>query len=114
MCEFCQITSYEKQPMCAKSNTICVYVRRCLDKHIWLPLSAMTICERKVKNVKGNVKFVMNNNLFVDYGDMTLQIANPYDYEPENVEVIKIDNQYYIKGFEPVKKDTTKKEETKE
>ena len=51
--------------------------------------------------MKGNVRFVKNGYLYVDVDDFVVKIKNPYDYEPKNVDIIKVEGEYYIKGFAP-------------
>lgn len=53
--------------------------------------------------MRGNIKFIKNEFLYVDIDGNTVKIKNPYDYEPKNVEVIKVNGEYYIKGFVPKK-----------
>ena len=53
--------------------------------------------------MKGNVRFVKNGYLYVDVDDFVVKIKNPYDYEPNFVELVKYCGEYYIKNFVPKK-----------
>lgn len=59
------------------------------------------------------VRFVKNNKLFVEVDDFVIEVLNPYDYEPNVVELVEVDGVYYVKGFEP-KKEIKKTKYTKE
>ena len=50
---------------------------------------------------KNKVRFELRGILYVDIDEFTYEIKNPYDYVPQFVEVVKVENKYYIKGFEP-------------
>ena len=63
------------------------------------------------------VRFIKNNKLFVEVNDFVVEIANPFDYEPEYVALVNVDGEYFVKGYEPQKtiaKSYKKDKETKE
>ena len=47
------------------------------------------------------VLFESHGLLYVEYGDNVFRFDNPFDHVPESVELVKVDNELYIKGFEP-------------
>ena len=49
------------------------------------------------------VMFEMNGILAIKIPeiDQTREIKNPLDYVPEYVELVEVDNEYYIKGYAP-------------
>ncbi|MDD4804718.1 MAG: hypothetical protein PHN69_06165 [Candidatus Pacebacteria bacterium] len=66
----------------------------------------------KIPNNANRVRFEKRNQLYVEYKNMVVTVQNPYDYVPEFVYLVKIKEDFYIKGFEP-KKIEIKKEEKK-
>lgn len=53
--------------------------------------------------MRGNVRLVDKGFLYIDIGEITIKLLNPYDYEPTNVEVVQVDEVWYIKEFAPKK-----------
>lgn len=51
--------------------------------------------------MKKNVRFEKQGILFVDIGNMTVEVKNPFDYIPTFVEVAMVGSNYYVKGYEP-------------
>lgn len=100
-CPNCIIGEYKAYCTCKLTNNICVFTRRCSREMQWLPLDSMQKCKLRSDIVKGNIRFIKNGYLFVDVDDRTVKIKNPYDYEPTNVNIVKINGEYYIKGYEP-------------
>lgn len=47
------------------------------------------------------VRFESKGKLYVEYNDRVIKIANPFDYVPEAIELVRVENELYIKGFEP-------------
>ena len=47
------------------------------------------------------VRFEKNGSLYIEVGDYVICKKNPYDYIPTKVQMVKIDNEMYFKGFEP-------------
>lgn len=117
-CPYCKVDSYESYCICSKTGNICVFVRRkpCIMQ--WSPLESMVNCKLRKEEVvmsdnEKKVRFVKNNKLFVEIDDFVIEVLNPYDYEPNVVELVEVDGVYYVKGFEP-KKETKKTKYTKE
>ena len=108
MCEYCEKGSYYGFCICIKSDDICPFMRRCNIEHEWLPIDLMDTCSlRKPKEVielnknEYKVRFEKDGYLYIEMGDIVIQKRNPYDYVPNKVEMVKIDNELYFKGFEP-------------
>lgn len=117
-CPYCKVDSYESYCICSKTGNICVFVRRkpCIMQ--WSPLESMVNCKLRKEEVvmsdnEKKVRFVKNNKLFVEVDDFVIEVLNPYDYEPNVVELVEVDGVYYVKGFEP-KKEIKKTKYTKE
>lgn len=117
-CPYCKVDSYESYCICSKTGNICVFVRRkpCIMQ--WSPLESMVNCKLRQEEVvmsdnEKKVRFVKNNKLFVEIDDFVIEVLNPYDYEPNVVELVEVDGVYYVKGFEP-KKEIKKTKYTKE
>lgn len=58
------------------------------------------------------VAFESKGMLYVEYGDNILKFKNPFDDVPQKVQLVRVDNELYIKGFEP-KVEVQPKEEVK-
>ena len=117
MCEYCEKGSYFGFCTCTKSHEICPFMRRCNVEHDWLPIDAMDKCtlrepERRVKLKQGEykVRFEKDGDLYIEIEDYVIQKKNPFDYIPETVEMVRVDNEMYFKGFEPKAKEEPKKE----
>ena len=83
-------------------------MRRCNMEHTWLPIDSMNTCtlrepERviELKNGEYLVRFEKDGDLYIEVGDYVIYKKNPYDYVPEKVEMVQVDNEMYFKGFEP-------------
>lgn len=124
LCEYCVVVAYTQPCTCSKDGSICPFVRRCNIAHKWLPLGGMSTCSLKnsqsqnkeVLNLKKGeykVAYVQKNKLYIDMNGNLIRMMNPYDYEPKTVELVKIDNELYIKEFAPQNKKTTLKKENK-
>lgn len=69
----------------------------------------MNTCTRrnKVKEVgilmanEYKVEFESKGKLYININGQIKRIPNPFDYSPKKVELINIDNEWYIKGYEP-------------
>lgn len=105
-CEYCEVKSYSEPCICLKQNDICPLVRRCTKSPIWLPLNAMDSCALRKKimskeiDLKDNeykVNHINKNHLYIEIGDSMIKLQNPYDYEPQKVELIKVDGEFHIK-----------------
>lgn len=121
MCEYCEKGSYHGFCTCLKSGDICPFMRRCGIEHTWLPIDSMNSCSLRqpervieLKNGEYKVRFEKGGDLYIEVGDIVIQKANPYDYIPEKVELVRVDNEMYFKGFEPKeKKETVEKPKKK-
>ena len=120
MCEYCEKGSYYSVCMCTKSKDICPFMRRCSMEHEWLPLNGMNTCslrqpERSIelKENEYKVRFEKDGDLYIEIEDYVIQKKNPFDYIPEKVEMVRIDNEMYFKGFEPKEEKKTEKKSTK-
>ena len=110
-CEFCQVGDYGGSCTCIRSNQICPLVRRCTIHEKWLPLDSMETCSiRTKKQMEKNIKLnngeyavlhVQNGKLYIDYKGDAIRMINPYDYEPDKVELVEVDGVVYIKEFAP-------------
>lgn len=108
MCEYCEKGSYFGFCTCTKSHEICPFMRRCNVEHDWLPINGMDTCtlrepERSIELKEGEyiVRFEKFGDLYIDMDGYVIQKKNPFDYVPEKVEMVKVDNEMYFKGFEP-------------
>lgn len=66
-----------------------------------------------------NIVFIKNNKIYVKLKDkdMVVTVPNIYgDNVPDMIDIIEVDNNFYIKGQEPkeVEKKTYKKSDTKD
>lgn len=108
MCPYCEKGSYFGFCTCTKNGNICPFMRRCNMEHTWLPIDSMNTCTLRepegvieLKNGEYLVRFEKDGNLYIEVGDYVIYKKNPYDYVPEKVEMVQIDNEMYFKGFEP-------------
>lgn len=120
MCEYCEKGSYYGVCMCTKSKDICPFMRRCSMEHEWLPLNGMNTCslrqpERSIelKENEYKVRFEKDGDLYIEVEDYVIQKKNPFDYIPNKVEMVRVDNEMYFKGFEPKKEEKIEKKPTK-
>lgn len=119
-CEHCMVSTYNNLCKCMVSGEVCPFVRRCTKELIWKPLDSMFTCKlkkegKKVPTGKNKILFCLHNELYVDMGNMVISVPNIYDNVPDYVEIIKYENEYYIKGTEPqVKKKSKVKEDVKD
>jgi len=95
-CPDCIIAPYSQFCQC-KNGGLCVYVRRCSQKLQWLPTDTMARCPLRSDKQKGNVRFVKDGYLYVDVDNTVVKIKNPFNYEPNNVNIELTDNGYTIK-----------------
>lgn len=89
MCKYCN------QNKCSITNSVCPYVYFCNKKQLWVPLKSMPQdCKVKI-NIeipKGYYKVRMERKgyLYVDIGDITYKILNPFDDIPLYVKATKL------------------------
>lgn len=125
LCEYCQIGDYAGHCTCLKDGDICPLVRRCSERQTWLPLESMGRCARRqvVKKrkegveLKANeylVEYVQRGKLYINVDGALIRKANPYDYEPDKVKLVKVGNEYYIEEFAPKEDKPLVEEEDKE
>lgn len=96
---------------CSINNQVCPLVRFCPNENRILNIKGHENCkvrkedEFKMPNGKSKVNLQDKGYLYVEIEDIkqVRKIKNPFDHVPKWVEVVlsEVDNQYYIKGFEP-------------
>lgn len=108
MCEYCEKGEYYGFCTCIKSGEICPFMRRCNIEHTWLPIGSMNSCTLRqpkgvveLKDGEYIVRFEKNGSLYIEVDDYVICKKNPYDYVPTKVQMVKVDNEMYFKGFEP-------------
>lgn len=108
ICEYCIVGDYFGFCQCSQRGDICPFMRRCSLEHKWLPLATMDKCNVRLENnamsrlMKDEYKVLFESKgmLYVEYNDNVFKFSNPFDDVPEKVQLIKVDNELYIKGFE--------------
>lgn len=97
--------------ICKESGDICLLVHYCpkindlisndnVDTHC--KIYKNTEDSDYMKEGKYKVVRVRRGNLYVQITiDDIRIIPNPFDYEPKGVDVVKVGDDYYIKGYEP-------------
>lgn len=78
-------------------------------EHKWLPLDSMNGCTRKTRAKEVSVlmaneyrvEFESKGKLYININGQMKRIPNPFDYTPKVVELVEVDRQWYIKGYEP-------------
>ena len=68
---------------------------------------------QELKKGEYRVLFESHGMLYVEYGENVFKMKNPYDYTPEKVALVKVDNELYISGFEPKTTDVVTKKDKK-
>lgn len=109
ICPHCEIGSYFGTCTCKVAHTHCPFMRRCNMEHKWLPLDSMNSCTRRIKEKEVStlmaneyrVEFESKGKLYININGQIKRILNPFDYSPQKVELVNIDNEWYIKGYEP-------------
>lgn len=107
MCQYSYYKPNDIKIYCRYTNTICIYPMYCDKINKWKVSNRGEKCMLKDKELikipKGanKVRFEKHNQLYVEYQDMVITIENPYDYVPYFVYLIKLKEEFYIKGFEP-------------
>ena len=55
-----------------------------------------------MKPNENKVRFESKGMLYVEYGDNVIKVPNPFgDDIPAGVELVEVNNEYYVKGYEP-------------
>ena len=109
ICEYCIVGDYFGFCQCEKNNNICPFMRRCSLERKWLPLATMKTCNIRLGNNtmlelrkdEYKVLFESKGMLYVEYGDNVFKFTNPFDEVPQKVQLVRVENELYIKGFEP-------------
>lgn len=110
ICPYCEIGSYFGMCTCkVVANSPCPFMRRCNVEHRWLPLESMNSCTRRAKEKEVStlmanehrVEFESKGKLYININGQMKRIPNPFDYIPKAVELVEVDGQWYIKGYEP-------------
>ena len=78
-------------------------------EHKWLPLDSMNTCARRTKanevsRLMANeyrVEFESKGKLYININGQMKRIPNPFDHTPKAVELVEVDREWYIKGYEP-------------
>lgn len=99
---------------CSIDNMICPLVRFCQVESRIINTDGHLNCNKRVEEVekmpngKYRVKFNDRGFLYVEIKDInqTRKIKNPFDSIPKFVDLVEIDNEYYIRGYEPTKEVT--------
>lgn len=86
MCE------YVKENKCSITSQICPYIYYCDKIHSYRPSKYMpTDCKikQKIETPKGYYKVRQERKgfLYIDYGDITIKVKNPFNYIPRYVKV---------------------------
>ena len=66
-------------------------------------MNDMDNCRMKGENLNTNIRLIDKGFIYCDVDGITIKIKNPYDYEPNFVELVKYCGEYYIKNFVPKK-----------
>lgn len=109
MCPHCEIGSYFGTCKCMVANAPCPFMRRCNMEHRWLPLDSMNTCTRRIKEREVSmlmadehrVEFESKGKLYININGQMKRIPNPFDHSPKVVELVEVDGEWYIKGYEP-------------
>ncbi|MEG0899410.1 MAG: hypothetical protein RSD67_02500 [Oscillospiraceae bacterium] len=112
LCQYCNAVTYSETPKCTLTDDYCFAVRRCQNLHCWLPTETANISMEDCRIKKGGtnmnkykykIRFMKYDTLYVEYEDTVIVIANPFgDKIPSGInEIVKIDDVYYVKGYEP-------------
>ena len=96
MCEDCVVLRYDALCKCRITNDVCLFARRCSIKKTWIPLENMGKCPIRLNKEKGNVRFEKKGYLYVDTDEGIIKLKNPYNYVPNNVDIVKSDGQWMI------------------
>lgn len=96
MCEYIDLQNGQ----CSIINSQCPYMYFCTKRNAWRNTKYMTDnCNIKKKAMvpKGyyRVRFERRGYLYVDFGDKTVAIKNPFEDVPEFVKVSKLKNGTY-------------------
>jgi hypothetical protein len=95
---------------CTIINDICPYIRYCPTIRNIKNIDNYKDCKNYkeqerlliMADNKNSVRFEKNGRLYVDLNnDEVVIVKNPYDYTPKSVELIKVKEEYFVKGFEP-------------
>lgn len=128
ICEKCKVGAYSEFCECGATNEICMMMRRCTTRKMWVPIEYMDKCSLRfadtkkeeeevvdLKNGEYKVEYIQNNKLYINVDGFLYRLRNPYDYEPKKVSLVMVDGEMYIKEFAPIKEDAEpKKSEKKE
>ena len=112
MCPHCEIGSYFGTCKCMVANAPCPFMRRCNMEHRWLPLDSMNTCTRRTREREVSmlmadeyrVEFESKGRLYVNINGQIERIENPFNYTPEKVKIVFVEDKPYVKGYEPERK----------
>lgn len=93
---------YAKNGRCSVLDDVCPFMYFCEKRQTWRALTSMpTQCNvaKKRELPKGCyvVKEERKGFLYVDLGESTIKLPNPFDYTPEYVKLSKTKSGYKIK-----------------
>lgn len=109
--------------ICKESGNMCLLVHYCpkvndlinndnVDTHCRIYKNAEDT--EYMKEGKYKVVRARRGNLYVQITiDDIRIIPNPFDYEPKGVDVVKVNGEYYVKGYAPKRTRKVKIKETK-
>lgn len=92
---------------CNINEEVCPLVKFCNTENRIVNTDGYVNCKMKevdkMPNGKYQVKFNDKGFLYVDIKDInqTRKVKNPYDYVPKFVDIVEVNGEYYIKGYEP-------------
>ena len=92
MCEDCIVAKYDSFCKCKLTGETCFFVRRCTTNREWVSLDSMSRCPIHTNKNKGNVRFEKKGFLYITTDEGVVKILNPYDYIPQNVNIVKDNN----------------------
>lgn len=96
---------------CTKTSEICTLVKFCNTLNKIISTDNYKICKEydkmKIPSGKNKVRFEKNGKLIVELynkngeTESCIEVINPFEEFPQFVELIKIKDIYYVKGYEP-------------
>lgn len=94
--------NYVKENKCLITNQVCPYVYYCDKTRGYKPSSNMPQ-DCKVKQTAEipdgycRVRDVRKDYLYIDYGEITIKVKNPFSFVPQYVKVIKTKAGYKLR-----------------
>ena len=103
--------------ICTILNEICPFQYKCNQINNWRNYDSLekkcTIYNKErekeyMKQGKYKVLYENHGKLYIEFDSETsIVVPNPFDKEdiPKGVDLVKVDNEYFVDGFEPKKKE---------